>query len=243
MYASSRPPLTPFFTAGTRSPALVTLPGRTRSARCTARASARAQPARQARGGHRPPRRVRRRRHPRRGPEPRSGLGTRRPPPHRAPARRRARQARANGGLLADTSRSPCSTRGSRWRTRARVGHRRCDRTRGVPQPRSRGTRTRFRRDRLRLHPRSPQLHPSDRLDAARPAAQARHAELAELRLEAHTFREALEAREAIEREKGILMAKEGPTESQAFERLRRASRRSGRPRKVIADAVAAKLS
>ena len=28
MNASSRPPLTPFFTAGTRSPALVTLPGR-----------------------------------------------------------------------------------------------------------------------------------------------------------------------------------------------------------------------
>ena len=28
MNASSRPPLTPFFTAGTRTPALVTLPGR-----------------------------------------------------------------------------------------------------------------------------------------------------------------------------------------------------------------------
>jgi response regulator NasT len=41
--------------------------------------------------------------------------------------------------------------------------------------------------------------------------AQARHAELAELRLEAHTLREGLEARKAIEREKGILMAKEGP--------------------------------
>jgi response regulator NasT len=73
--------------------------------------------------------------------------------------------------------------------------------------------------------------------------AQARHAELAEVRLEAHTLREALEARKAIERAKGILMAKEGLTESQAFERLRRASQRSGRPMKVIADAVAATLS
>src|SRR3954447_692242 len=73
--------------------------------------------------------------------------------------------------------------------------------------------------------------------------AQARHAELAELRLEAHTLREALEARKAIERAKGILMAKEGLTESEAFERLRRASQRSGRPMKLIADAVAATLS
>jgi response regulator NasT len=73
--------------------------------------------------------------------------------------------------------------------------------------------------------------------------AQARHTELAELRLEAHTLREALEARKAIERAKGILMAKEGLTESGAFERLRRASQRSGRPMKVIADAVAATLS
>jgi response regulator NasT len=63
------------------------------------------------------------------------------------------------------------------------------------------------------------------------------------VRLEAHSLREALEARKAIERAKGILMAKEGLTESQAFERLRRASQRSGRPMKVIADAVAATLS
>ena len=33
MHASSRPPLTPVFTAGTRSPALVTLPGAPRGAR------------------------------------------------------------------------------------------------------------------------------------------------------------------------------------------------------------------
>ena len=55
-------------------------------------------------------------------------------------------------------------------------------------------------------------------------------------------LREALEARKAIERAKGILMAKEGLTEAEAFERLRRASQRSGRPMKVIADAVTATL-
>jgi AmiR/NasT family two-component response regulator len=37
-------------------------------------------------------------------------------------------------------------------------------------------------------------------------------------------------------------MAKERLTEAEAFERLRRASQRSGRPLKVIADAVTATL-
>jgi response regulator NasT len=73
--------------------------------------------------------------------------------------------------------------------------------------------------------------------------AQARHAELVELRFEANSLREALEARKTIERAKGILMAKEGLTEDEAFARLRRASQRSGRPMKVIADAVTATLS
>jgi len=73
--------------------------------------------------------------------------------------------------------------------------------------------------------------------------AQARNAELAELRLEAFGLREALEARKAIERAKGILMAKEGLSEAEAFERLRAASQRSGRPMKVIADALAATLT
>ena len=72
--------------------------------------------------------------------------------------------------------------------------------------------------------------------------SQARHAELAELELQAHSLREALAARKAIERAKGILMAKEGLTEAEAFERLRRASQQSGRPMKVIADALAATL-
>ena len=73
-------------------------------------------------------------------------------------------------------------------------------------------------------------------------AARARHAEFAEVKVQATSLLEALEARKTIERAKGILMAKEGITEDEAFARLRRASQKSGRPMKVIADAVAATL-
>jgi AmiR/NasT family two-component response regulator len=45
-----------------------------------------------------------------------------------------------------------------------------------------------------------------------------------------------------IERAKGLLMEKEGLTETDAFARLRKASQVSGRPLKVIADAVIATL-
>ena len=68
--------------------------------------------------------------------------------------------------------------------------------------------------------------------------ARARHEELAALRQEAESLAEALAARKAIERAKGILMAKEGLTEDEAFSRLRRASQVSGRPLKVIAEAI-----
>jgi two-component system, response regulator PdtaR len=68
--------------------------------------------------------------------------------------------------------------------------------------------------------------------------ARARHEELSALREEAESLAEALAARKAIERAKGILMAKEGLTEDEAFSRLRRASQVSGRPLKVIADAI-----
>jgi AmiR/NasT family two-component response regulator len=73
--------------------------------------------------------------------------------------------------------------------------------------------------------------------------ARARHKELLELKTQASSLAEALEARKTIERAKGILMVKEGLTEEEAFDRLRRASQRSGRPMKVIADAVTATLS
>ena len=74
-------------------------------------------------------------------------------------------------------------------------------------------------------------------------AARSRHAELAEMKLQSASLLEALEARKSIERAKGILMAKEGISEHEAFARLRRASQRSGRSMKIIADAVAATLA
>jgi two-component system, response regulator PdtaR len=70
--------------------------------------------------------------------------------------------------------------------------------------------------------------------------ARARHDELAALREEAESLSEALAARKSIERAKGLLMAKEGLTEQEAFERLRRASQLAGRPLKVVADALIA---
>ncbi len=70
--------------------------------------------------------------------------------------------------------------------------------------------------------------------------ARARHEELAAVREEAESLSEALAARKAIERAKGILMAKEGLTEADAFARLRRASQVSGRPLKVVAEALLA---
>ena len=72
--------------------------------------------------------------------------------------------------------------------------------------------------------------------------ARARHEELAALREEAESLSEALAARKAIERAKGLLMEKEGLTEEEAFARLRKASQLSGRPLKVVAEAVVATL-
>src|SRR3954471_21797266 len=68
--------------------------------------------------------------------------------------------------------------------------------------------------------------------------ARARHEELAAVREEAESLADALAARKAIERAKGLLMEKESLSESDAFERLRKASQVSGRPLKVIAEAV-----
>src|SRR5215468_8371256 len=68
--------------------------------------------------------------------------------------------------------------------------------------------------------------------------ARARHEKLAAVREEAESLADALAARKAIERAKGLLMEKEGLTEAEAFDRLRRASQVSGRPLKVIAEAV-----
>jgi response regulator NasT len=72
--------------------------------------------------------------------------------------------------------------------------------------------------------------------------ARARHEELEAVRAEAESLSEALAARKAIERAKGLLMEREGLTEQDAFARLRKASQVSGRPLKVVADALIATL-
>ena len=81
-----------------------------------------------------------------------------------------------------------------------------------------------------------------DLLPAIR-TARARHEELAQLRDEADSLSEALAARKVIERAKGLLMTKEGLSEQDAFARLRKASQVSGRPLKVVAEAVVATLA
>lgn len=72
--------------------------------------------------------------------------------------------------------------------------------------------------------------------------ARARHEELVALREEADSLAEALAARKAIERAKGLLMEREGLSEQAAFARLRKASQISGRPLRVVADALIATL-
>jgi response regulator NasT len=72
--------------------------------------------------------------------------------------------------------------------------------------------------------------------------ATARFEELQAVREEAGSLAEALAARKAIERAKGILMAREGLSEEDAFTRLRRASQVSGRPLKVVAEALIATM-
>lgn len=73
--------------------------------------------------------------------------------------------------------------------------------------------------------------------------ARARFKDLTALREEALELAEALAARKAIERAKGILMEKDGLTEAQAFARLRKASQTSGRPMRLIAEALIETLS
>jgi AmiR/NasT family two-component response regulator len=79
----------------------------------------------------------------------------------------------------------------------------------------------------------------SDLLPAIR-AARARHAELEALREEAESLADALATRKVVERAKGLLMEREGLSEQDAFARLRRASQVSGRPMKVVAEALIA---
>jgi response regulator NasT len=68
--------------------------------------------------------------------------------------------------------------------------------------------------------------------------AQARFEELTAVRDQVDTLADALASRKEIERAKGILMEKQALTEDAAFARLRKASQVSGRPMRVIAEAV-----
>jgi AmiR/NasT family two-component response regulator len=70
--------------------------------------------------------------------------------------------------------------------------------------------------------------------------ARARHDELSALRQEADSLTEALAARKTIERAKGLLMQRDGLSEQDAFARLRKASQLSGKPLKVVAEALIA---
>jgi AmiR/NasT family two-component response regulator len=69
-------------------------------------------------------------------------------------------------------------------------------------------------------------------------AARARFEELQAVREEASSLAEALESRKLVERAKGMLMAREKLTEDEAYGRIRRASQRTGKPMRTIAEAV-----
>ena len=73
--------------------------------------------------------------------------------------------------------------------------------------------------------------------------ARARHDELAAVRTEAASLADALAARKAIERAKGLLMERERLTEQEAFARLRKASQISGKSLRVVAEALIATLA
>ena len=73
--------------------------------------------------------------------------------------------------------------------------------------------------------------------------ARARFDQLAAVREQVDSLAEALAARKAIERAKGLLMDAQGLSEQDAFARLRRASQSSGRPMRVIAEAIIETLS
>jgi AmiR/NasT family two-component response regulator len=70
--------------------------------------------------------------------------------------------------------------------------------------------------------------------------ARARHVELMALREEADSLAEALAARKLVERAKGLLMQKEKLSEQDAYARLRKASQLSGKPIRVVAEALIA---
>lgn len=70
--------------------------------------------------------------------------------------------------------------------------------------------------------------------------ARSRFEELSSVRAEVSSLQEALATRRVVERAKGLLMRREKLSEDDAFKRIRKASQISGRPMKVIAEALIA---
>jgi response regulator NasT len=78
-----------------------------------------------------------------------------------------------------------------------------------------------------------------DLLPAIR-AAQARYEELLALRAQFDSVTDALAAQRSVEQAKALLVRREGMSAAEAFSRLLGASKQSGQPLEVIADAVVA---
>jgi response regulator NasT len=68
--------------------------------------------------------------------------------------------------------------------------------------------------------------------------AKARFGEFRALEEEVDNLAEALETRKKVERAKGILMDKQGLTESEAFRRIQKMSMNTRRPMKEVAEAI-----
>jgi response regulator NasT len=68
--------------------------------------------------------------------------------------------------------------------------------------------------------------------------AKARFGEFRTLEQEVDNLAEALETRKKVERAKGILMDKQGLTESEAFRRIQKMSMNTRRPMKEVAEAI-----
>ena len=79
------------------------------------------------------------------------------------------------------------------------------------------------------------------RLEELAPAIElaiSRFSEFKELRAEVHDLKDALESRKVIEKAKGLLMAREGLVEAEAFKRIRKISMDKRKTMKEIAEVV-----
>ena len=79
------------------------------------------------------------------------------------------------------------------------------------------------------------------RMEELAPAIElaiSRFSEFKELRAEVHDLKDALESRKVIEKAKGLLMAREGLVEAEAFKRIRKISMDKRKTMKEIAEVV-----